>query len=58
MYVSVYIMFIGMVCDGNNDVERGVFMEDSIVDEAPIHTLDGTIEQIGKTRARWNEMGH
>ena len=52
MHVSVYIMFIGMVCDGDNDVKRGVFMENSIVDEAPIHTLDGTIEQIGKNRAR------
>ena len=50
-------MFIGMVCNGDDDRERGVCMEDGIVDEAPVHTLDGAIEQIGEDRARWDETG-
>ena len=50
-------MFVGMVCDGDDDAERGVCMEDGIIDEAPIHALNNAIEQIGKDRARWDETG-
>jgi hypothetical protein len=58
MHVSIYIVFVGMVCNSNDDAERGVCMEDGIIDEAPVHALDDAVEQIGKDRARWDETSH